>query len=70
MKKVFELKPILVAAAIGAGLAYVFFQSISAQSSDDQGNVSKCLWIPTMVALQGAGVGIGVQIGVRLLGVS
>jgi len=60
----FELKPLLVAAVIGAALMYLF---------DAVLNPTTCTTCatPTMTLLgTGAGIGVGVQIGVRLLGVS
>ncbi len=53
--KAFELKPLLVAAVLGAVLVGIIFR--------DQENV----WSPFMF---GAVVGAGVQVGVRLVGVS
>jgi len=53
--KVFELKPLLVAAVIGAVLVGIVFQS------------KESVWSPFMF---GAVVGAGVQVGVRLVGVS
>lgn len=57
MKKAFELIPLLAAAALGALLWTVF------NSSNNQNSTSNSL-------LYGALTGMGVQIGVRLLGVS
>ena len=53
--KAFELKPLLVAAVIGSVLVGVVFAS-------EEG-----VWSPFLF---GAAVGAGVQIGVRVLGVS
>jgi hypothetical protein len=53
--KAFELKPLLFAAVIGAVLVGIVFAS------------EKDRWSPFMY---GAVVGAGVQVGVRLIGVS
>lgn len=70
MKSPFELKPIIVAAVAGAVLAEVFMVTLVNTSSDSSGNVSQCAYTPLYVGIQGAGIGIGVQIIVRILGVS
>ena len=57
MKKAFEIVPLLVAAVLGALLWTVF------NSSNQQNSTGNSL-------LYGALTGAGVQIGVRLLGVS
>jgi len=55
LKHVFELKPLLVAALIGAGLSALLFS--------DEGNI-------VSFAAAGLVIGAGVQIGVRAFGVS
>jgi hypothetical protein len=55
MSKAFELKPLLVAAVLGAVLVGIVFAS------------EENVWSPWVF---GAAVGAGVQIGVRVLGVS
>jgi hypothetical protein len=61
MKKAFEIVPLLVAAALGAVLWTIINNTTS--SNANTGSVGNGL-------LYGALTGIGVQIGVRLLGVS
>jgi len=60
MSEVFELKPLLIAAAIGAALVWVYAQTIG----------QTCGTSNTSGLLEGAAIGAGVQIGVRLMGVS
>jgi hypothetical protein len=62
MKKIFELKPILVAAAIGAVMLLVI------EVTTDDGSQGTIDYIQAGVG--GAVLGTVVQIGVRLTGVS
>ena len=62
MKEVFEPVPLLVAALIGAGLVWVYSMAIAEPVLPATSN--------TNMILIGAAVGAGVQIGVRLTGVS
>jgi hypothetical protein len=61
MKKPFELVPLLVAAAIGATLGYILNGLLNPNSTSTS---------QTNVLLLGALTGLGVQIGVRVTGVS
>jgi hypothetical protein len=56
----FELKPLLVAMALGAALVWVYAQTVG----------QTCGTSATSGLLEGAAIGAGVQIGVRLMGVS
>ena len=58
-----DLKSVLVAGAIGAGLMVAWFY-VSAPSG------AAAEPFPTATALEGFAIGAGVQIGVRLAGVS
>lgn len=58
-----DLKSVVIAGAIGAGLMLAWFY-VSAPSG------AATEPFPTAVALQGFAIGAGVQIGVRLAGVS
>ena len=71
IEHVLEPLPLIVAAATGAAAAFLFFKTISEQSQDPStGDITHSTYAPTMVALQGAGVGLAVQIVVRITGVS
>jgi hypothetical protein len=60
MSEVFELKPLLVAAVLGAALVWIYAQTVG----------QTCGTEATSGLMEGAAIGVGVQIGVRLLGVS
>jgi len=61
MKNAFELKPLLVAATIGVVLGYLLNGLLNPNSSSTS---------QTNTLLLGALTGLGVQVGVRLTGVS
>ncbi len=63
MKDAFEIKPILVAGAIGATILFLIAQV--GIYGDCQGTTT-----PTSAIMLGFGIGASVQIGVRLTGVS
>lgn len=60
MNNAFDFWPLMVAAALGAGLLWAWQQTVG----------SSCGTTATSGLLEGAIIGAGVQIGVRLLGVS